>query len=234
MALPVTELALQRYCDPVVARAVATEADSWSAGNSTLATFLDLLAAERARQPDSLDLVWSGPEADGAACRDTGAVLRELFLAAELSVLVAGYAVHHGQEVFCVLADRMDRVPDLVVRMVLDIQRGRGDTTIDIDVVARFAERWRRREWPGQRMPEVFYNPRSLAIDQAQRSAMHAKCVVIDRKIAFVSSANFTLAAQRRNIEVGLIARAPTVAALLTAQFDGLVANGTLRPLPLR
>ncbi len=38
----------------------------------------------------------------------------------------------------------------------------------------------------------------------------------------------------RANIEVGLIARAPTVATMLAAQFEGLVANDALRSLPLR
>jgi phosphatidylserine/phosphatidylglycerophosphate/cardiolipin synthase-like enzyme len=65
-------------------------------------------------------------------------------------------------------------------------------------------------------------------MDRARRSAMHAKCVVVDRCLAFVSSANFTLAAQQRNIEVGVIVREPALSARLEAQFDGLVTAGLL------
>ena len=34
---------------------------------------------------------------------------------------------------------------------------------------------------------------------------MHAKCVVADSRHVFVSSANFTEAAQERNVEIGLL-----------------------------
>lgn len=54
---------------------------------------------------DVVDLVWTGPEAPEAPSRDTGVVVRELFTAAREHVLVAGYAVYQGKEVFQPLAD---------------------------------------------------------------------------------------------------------------------------------
>ena len=53
---------------------------------------------------DLVDLVCTGPEAPGTANRDTGVVVRELFSSACDSVLVAGYAVYQGREVFRSLA----------------------------------------------------------------------------------------------------------------------------------
>jgi len=58
---------------------------------------------------------------------------------------------------------------------------------------------------------------------------MHAKCIVIDRKTVFVSSANFTEAAQERNLEVGLLIRSSTLADRLQAHFDSLVAEKLLQ-----
>ncbi len=231
--LPPTQLALQRYCTAQVAVALVAELATWKADASTLAMFLDLLANERsAAQEQRVDLVWTGPEVPGAASRDTGAVVRELFLGAKRSVLIAGYAVHQGREVFRVLAERMDREPDLDVRMFLDIQRGRGDTTIDADLVRRFGERLRRVEWSGRRFPQVFYDPRSLSSNAKQRSALHAKCVVVDGALAFVSSANFTRAAQVRNIEVGVVVRERSFAERLVAQFETLVDERRLCAVP--
>jgi len=43
-----------------------------------------------------------------------------------------------------------------------------------------------------------------------------------------VSSANFTEAAQERNIEVGLLVRSPRLADQLTNHFDSLLAAGFL------
>jgi phosphatidylserine/phosphatidylglycerophosphate/cardiolipin synthase-like enzyme len=55
----------------------------------------------------------------------------------------------------------------------------------------------------------------------------------VDRQVAFVTSANFTEAAQTRNIEVGALIRCPRFAARLAAHFEVLAEVGTLRRLEL-
>ena len=69
-------------------------------------------------------------------------------------------------------------------------------------------------------------------MDLTARSAMHAKCVIADGCTAFISSANFTEAAQQRNIEAGVLIRhAPTVRRL-AGFFEGLRRNGMLKEVP--
>lgn len=87
----------------------------------------------------------------------------------------------------------------------------------------RFAERFKTREWPGSRLPAVYYDPRSLALDVKSRFSLHAKCVVVNRQVAFVSSANFTEAAQARNIEVGVLLRVPALTEPLERHFAALI-----------
>jgi len=96
----------------------------------------------------------------------------------------------------------------------------------------RFAERFRKQQWPGPQVPEVFYDPRSLDEGDAPRAGLHAKCVVVDGKRAFIGSANFTEAAQLRNIEIGLVTYRPDVAAAVERHFEGLIDRGHLRRLP--
>jgi phosphatidylserine/phosphatidylglycerophosphate/cardiolipin synthase-like enzyme len=55
---------------------------------------------------------------------------------------------------------------------------------------------------------------------------MHAKCGVVDRARAFVSSANFTQRGQERNIEVGVLIADPSFASYLAGQCLGLVEGG--------
>ena len=62
---------------------------------------------------------------------------------------------------------------------------------------------------------------------------MHAKCVVVDGAQALVTSANFTEAAQERNIEVGLLVDAPALADRLEEHFASLIRDGHLERLPL-
>jgi phosphatidylserine/phosphatidylglycerophosphate/cardiolipin synthase-like enzyme len=200
-----------------------------------LAMSLELLASGIDLRPpleDLVDLVTTGPEAPGVTNRDTGVVVRDLFAGAERSVLVAGYAVHQGRRVFQALAQRMVERPDLKVRMFLEIQRPVGDTSAPEEIIARFSRRFRAKEWPsGERLPEVFYDPRSLEIQPDKRTALHAKCVVVDGCDVFVSSANFTEAAQQRNIEIGLLLRSPIIAQRLARYFEALVESGRLERL---
>jgi phosphatidylserine/phosphatidylglycerophosphate/cardiolipin synthase-like enzyme len=185
--------------------------------------------AEQAKRTAIIDLVTTGPEPPGVVNRDTSVVVRDLFANAQDSVLVAGYAVYQGQQVFRALADRMAQRPDVRVRMFLDVQRGPGDTSAPVELVRRFAERFKTQQWPADRpLPEVYYDPRSIESDAGRRACLHAKCVVVDSEAVFVSSANFTEAAQERNIEVGLLVRSPRLGEQIVTHFDALAGAGQL------
>ena len=99
-----------------------------------IARMLRLLAEERAAAQavaDRVELVWSGTEVLTATSRDTAVVVQELFREARESVLIASYALDTGskaEELFGILAGRMDAEPDLRVRLFVNIhrkQRGR-------------------------------------------------------------------------------------------------------------
>jgi phosphatidylserine/phosphatidylglycerophosphate/cardiolipin synthase-like enzyme len=235
---PFTDLAVARYAPYAAASDVATCLRSLqSSGISTdgLTLFLDTLLRDRALRPSAeevIDLVSTGPETHASPNRDTRVVVSELFGAASESVTVVGFAVYQGRQVFAALAQRMERVPVLRVRMFLDVQRALQDTSIDDDILLRFTHRFRTREWPGATLPEVFYDPRSLLTDGEQRASLHAKCIVVDRSVTFISSANFTSAAQLKNIEIGVLIRSPMFSGRLEDHFDTLAAAGILRRVP--
>jgi phosphatidylserine/phosphatidylglycerophosphate/cardiolipin synthase-like enzyme len=152
----------------------------------------------------------------------------ELFAEAEREVLIAGYAIHHGRDVFRSLAARMDADAALQVTMFLDIRRSPGDTSLASEIVKRFTADFRARHWPGDRLPAIYYDPRALETDRTRHAALHAKCAVVDRRLALVTSANFTPAAQSKNIEVGAFIRSPRFAAHLAEHFDALIRCGSL------
>jgi phosphatidylserine/phosphatidylglycerophosphate/cardiolipin synthase-like enzyme len=236
---PFTSVSVQRFGSSPHAAAVAANLQQLHEEGMRpqhLALLAESIMRTRTRHPqqaDLVDLVWTGPETPGATNRDTGVVVRELFGSADSEVLVAGFAVYRGREVFRSLAERMAQRPGLRVRMFLDVQRHGGDTSGESEILARFAHRFRTHEWPGGKLPELFYDPRSLATDTTKRSSLHAKCIVIDCRVAFVSSANFTEAAQVRNIEVGALIRSPEFAAKLAQHFEALAEAGMLLPVPL-
>jgi len=84
-----------------------------------------------------------------------------------------------------------------------------------------------------ERLPEIYYDPRGLSTNPATRATWHAKCVVVDDELAFVTSANFTEWAHQRNVEAGVLVRSRSFNAQLRQQFDSLVRAKLVLRLPL-
>lgn len=196
---------------------------------------LDRLVAERELQSAARrsELVWTGPEAPGAASRDTSVVVRELLSGAERSVLVATYAIFQGAQVFKVLAERMAVVPELSVKLFVNVSRPQRSQATDAQLLRAFAEKFAADDWPAAaRLPELFYDPRALSDAPGPKAVLHAKCIVVDDSRAFVTSANFTEAAQERNIEAGVLVSDPAFARGLSDQFESLVEARLLLRVP--
>jgi phosphatidylserine/phosphatidylglycerophosphate/cardiolipin synthase-like enzyme len=156
-----------------------------------------------------------------------------MFQSAMKSVMVVGYTVYRGHVVFKSLAERMDQNPHLDVQMYLNIQRPPHEQASPSERIRLFTENFARHEWPGQRFPKLFFDPRSLAAEPTARASLHAKCIVIDKDVSFVSSANLTEAAQTKNIEVGVLVRSPAFARRLTEHFETLASIHVLSSVPL-
>jgi hypothetical protein len=179
------------------------------------------------------DLVLSGPDVPGIATSDTAALTHTLIEEATSEIMLVSYAVHNGQLLFERLASKAAASPSLRVVFILDIQRKYTDTSLSNEIVYRFAKEFREKHWPWQPSPELFYDPRSLSEDWEQRSSLHAKCVIVDRRVALVTSANFTEAARQRNIEAGVVVKFQPFVEQLVGYFDGLRATGQLVACPL-
>ena len=202
-------------------------------GTHGAATVLDCLADERERgerrADQRLELVWSGPEQDGAGSRDTPALVRQLFKSAERTVIVSGYVVYDGENIFDELAARISLHPLMECWLCLNIRRNAGDDRADDAIVREFAGRFFRQDWPWSPRPRLFYDPRALAKESAERAVLHAKCIVVDDERALVTSANLTEAAYYRNIECGVLVSDHVFAKQLADQFRGLIGAMMLR-----
>jgi phosphatidylserine/phosphatidylglycerophosphate/cardiolipin synthase-like enzyme len=213
---------------------LALAATGWR--SDLAADLLRTLASERRAssiQSPAVDLVITGPDVQQQT-RNTAVVVNQLFGEATASVLVVGFALYKGSVIFRRLAERLDQSQSLDVTLCLDISRRGNDTTRDSDLVDRFAERFVREEWPGTKLPKVFYDPRGLAMAPADRAVLHSKCIVVDQQTALVTSANPTLAAYTRNIELGLVIRDGEIAYRIADHFSSLVRKRVLKPLVLR
>ena len=193
------------------------------------ASVVRLVLEERAASGGGrISAVWSGPEGVTAQTRDTAVVVRELFEAAKERVLVSSYVLYQTSQLFEPLARAMDLNPSLEVKLFVTVLRDSGDFRDSDQLVASFAARF-RNDWPGSRLPAVYHDPRSLLTGAGGRAVLHAKCVVVDGRRSFVTSANFTEAAQERNFELGLLADDELLARSIESQFETLIERNLVR-----
>jgi len=174
-----------------------------------------------------LDLVLSGPELPGITTADTLTTVRTLIAEARREVFMIGYTVHNAKTIFEPLASRMAE-DNLRVVFCIEIGRSMGDSSLDSEIVHRFAHEFREKHWPWPNLPDLYYDPRSLSPDPLRRSSLHAKCVIADRTRAIITSANFTEAAWLRNVEIGMVVKHESIVSRLADYVDGLIAKRLL------
>lgn len=167
---------------------------------AALITVVAAVLAERAAAPRPAELVWTGPDQRASSARDTAVVLTELFERARNQVLLAGFAFDHADQVLRPLWEA--RMRGVEVRLFVD---------------ATAAAAFQTSAWPfGPPLPEVFvFQPPAGVF-----ASLHAKCVVVDQRWCFVTSANFTNRGQSRNIEVGVLVDDAELAVRISAQFQ--------------
>lgn len=197
-------------------------------GHSRLAclAILDVTLAERTENTrPAPELVWTGPEGHGATARDTAIVLRELFESARDHVILGGYSFTHAKSVLAPLQTTM-KAHGVRATFFVDIKQ----PDVATDPPERHAEEaladFLQKNWPfGPPFPTLYYDKRAI-VPPPPWSILHAKCVVVDAERAFVSSANFTMQGQEKNIEVGVLLDDPKFARHLASQWMSLVGAG--------
>ncbi|MFO0590338.1 MAG: DISARM system phospholipase D-like protein DrmC [Polyangiaceae bacterium] len=217
-------------------------------GVEGLAAMVEVVLAERHhRKAPELTLVWTGDDPGISHSRYTRVVLPELFARAREHVLMAGYSIDHGEDMFAslyasmrdhgVTADFFVDVGQLAKRLMQTAKsKGQSWSMVSAPMNAAVGpvewgravvEVFYRLMWPfGLPRPVVYFDPRTA--EGANAVSMHAKCVVIDHEHTLITSANFTDRGQTRNIEAGVAIRDRAFAASLTRQWLNLVDGGVV------
>jgi phosphatidylserine/phosphatidylglycerophosphate/cardiolipin synthase-like enzyme len=220
----------------LIAFGVAGQLDSLSAvlsGHSKPACLAILQTAlaerQRAKRPTP-ELVWTGPEGAQAQARDTAVVLRELFESARKRVVLAGYSFKNAESVLQPLAHVM--VTHCVeVHFFVDVPQPERPQPDEEAYGQAQLKAFLQSNWPFKSPPPKLYCDRRAlrpgwGSSDSTYCSLHAKCVSVDSRRAFVSSANFTLRGQDRNIETGVLIDDPHFAVQLDRQWMSLVDGG--------
>lgn len=172
----------------------------------------------RSRSPQ-LETIWTGPTTVGPNVRSTDMVIQEMLEVVQTSgeILLVGYSLSVQTD------SAMNRVVGLLkqatgrgvqIRMVLhsdhDDHANRQNLMKFWDVLVK--------------KPKVYtWQPK----DPDRYTKMHAKCLVVDRIDALITSANFTFHGLESNLELGMRVKG-THAGAITEIFDNLISSGEL------
>lgn len=173
------------------ARRVSGEGD----GPYLAGLVLGRLQAEKERP--QITPVWTGPSSSDHHGRLTLAVLSDLIDQARQEIFLASYATVPSAQVRRSLLEASHRDVEVTLLLERPIDnpgfQGLDDPLPELPA--------RRLCWP--------------AAARGHQAAMHAKVLVIDRRVALVGSANLTGYALERNLECGLLIQGGPVPALL-------------------
>jgi cardiolipin synthase A/B len=168
-------------------------------------------AAYRARQQQSLDVVWTGPEVASGVGRLTAATVIDLIGEARREILIVSYATQTEPAIEAALRAAAERG----VNVTLLTER-----TADNPAYTATGEpfpglRALRLHWPADRRPPG--------------AALHAKIIVVDDRIALVGSANITGRAMESNLECGILIHGGQIPRAISDHVTELTARQYLK-----
>ncbi|RZI44487.1 hypothetical protein EGT07_03455 [Herbaspirillum sp. HC18] len=147
------------------------------------------------------EVVWTGPKVEGSYLRATRQVVQDIIAAAQSELLVVGYWLAGKEDHEGIINDIIDLIASAVARsvkvtMVLDEgEKGYGKNNRDTLIAL----------WPKSVALPKLLTWRIPPDDKHLK--LHAKVLVADRHDALVTSANLTMYALDRNMEMGVRAQ---------------------------
>jgi phosphatidylserine/phosphatidylglycerophosphate/cardiolipin synthase-like enzyme len=214
LALPISRFSLSRYISEVNLEAITAELQRLIQQNwktATLLYLLEAIATERNRAitlERTAELVWTHPDRTLANSRDTHVIALNLIQQARSSLTISTYSFDdndRGKNFLAPLAEHYKRDRAFALRIFCNIKQKWGETHPPEYLTTQFARRFRDRLWSGDHLPPIYYDPRALLSDWTQRACLHTKCIIADRRFVLLTSANFTEASRKRNIETGIL-----------------------------
>lgn len=189
------------------------------------AVALALLTAAHAekthREEQSVELVWTGPDAEMVPFRRTEQAILQVLDSAQKRITLVSYAVY--------------RIPFVCEALIKAARRG-----VVITVVVETPDRIEgQSEYStlsalGGEVAScaaVFFWPREQrqAHESGKLGILHVKCAVADGRWMFLSSANLTQYAFSINMELGVLITGGTIPGHVEGNFDRLITMGVLQ-----
>ena len=175
---------------------------------------LMLLAAShvftKAANQQSTELVWTGPTTPFVSARRTEQALLQVINAAEQTLFITSFVAYDVSTIVMALNAASDR--GVIISMLLELSQDHGGS-ITCDAIGKM-----RMLVPTARL----YAWRDKAAPFSD-GRVHAKVVVADGRVCFITSANLTGYAMEKNMEAGILISGGHIPRLLDEHLRSLV-----------
>ena len=180
------------------------------------------LSEKRNQAAQSVELVWTGPDAEVVPFRRTEQAILQVLDSAQERITLVSYAVYRIQNVCKALV----RAASRGVRITVIVETpNKIDGQSEYSTLAAL----------GQEVAScstVYYWPQANRQCHGEKPGiLHVKCVVADSRWLFLSSANLTEYAFSINMELGVLLTGGNLPMQVEANFDRLIAASVLEPI---
>ena len=179
------------------------------------------LSEQTNRDSQSVELVWTGPDAEATPFRRTEQAILQVLDAANSKITLVSFAVYRIPNVGKALVRAAKRGVRLTVIVETpDKIEGEGEYSTIKALGQEVAACSTVFFWPKENRPLG---------DNNKVGILHVKCAVADGEWLFLSSANLTQQAFTINMELGMLVRGGTMPSRVEQQFERLIQSGQLK-----
>jgi len=177
-------------------------------------------ASSYLEENESIEMVWTGPPTGLVPTRHTEQVLLEVIESANNKLFMVSFVAYNIEIVINALEKAVAK--GIRVDILLESSKSYGGK-LDIDSIQTFQNC----------IPSAnIYKWKSDAKKSGKViGAVHAKCAVADSNLAFITSANLTMAAMEQNMELGVLIRGGNLPEKLQRHLESLVITELIEKL---
>ena len=168
----------------------------------------------------SVELVWSGPSTGLVPVRHTEQVLCEVIELAGKRLFLVSFVAYEIASVISALNKAVERKVHVDILLESSTACGGTVTTDSIKTM--------RKAVPGADL-FIWSTDTDQPGPRPANASVHAKSIVADAKVAFITSANLSSSAMERNMELGVLVRGGSLPDSLHRHLDALVATGVVK-----
>ena len=196
------------------------EASALSPQDVAMALHTAALAHQVHREQESVELAWTGPDAQEIPLRKTEQSILEVINRSQERLTVVSYAVYAIQNIREALVGAAERGVEITVILETPHKlEGRNQYDTIRAIGTQVQQRVSLYYWPEEKRPRS---------NTDEPGKLHVKCVVADGRQLFLSSANLTEHAFHWNMELGVLITGGALPSQVESHFRKLIVDKAL------